>query len=388
MTQKLRLLHNLIIVLLGGSILASCFDDTTIEYDTYNDLAITSVVIGNVPRTVFTVNAHSKKDSTYESTLSGSGYPLTIDQVNNRVYNVDSLPYGVHPERIIFSSFTVKDGAIGVVIPGTDRDTVYATADTLDFSKGPRKFNLYGADGVSRRTYEVDVRVHRQKYDSVTWRKLTAAEWEIHRNEGPHVGNEYPVAGITFRLLDGKIEKSADGIRYETDRVADEDLANIPTGNLAWIHATSRAYSHIEEVLLYGTALQNDTLVSKVWRRNIDTTGETDYAWDYFNAGIENQLAAYGLRDAALYPYDKGYLLVGIRNNGTIAIQHSADRGRTWKTHAVLKLPASLKDRQCSSLKSALDKDSNLWLFIDEDEVWYGRAHSVSWNEEQLSFVN
>lgn len=387
MTKKLRLLHNLIIVLLGGSILASCFDDATTDYDAYNDLIITNVVIGNVPRTVFTVNSHSKKDSTYESTLSGSGYPMTIDQVNNRVYNVDSLPYGVHPERIIFSTFTVKDGAMAVVVPGTTRDTIYAPADSLDFSKGPRTFNLYGADGVSRRSYEVDVRVHKQKTDSVTWRQLTAAEWAIHKEQGPHVGQTYTAAGITFRLADGKMEKSGNGVDYEMDSVADDDLGHLPTGNLAWNHATSRIYSHIEEVLLYGTAVQGDTLVAKVWRRNIDTTGKDDYAWDYFNVSIENKYKALGLKDAALYKYDKGYLLVGIRNNGTIAIQHTDDRGRTWKNHSVLKLPSALKSKQCSSLKTALDDNSNLWLLIDDNEVWYGRAHSVSWKEEPVKFL-
>lgn len=399
MHKNLRLLHSLIILLLGGSILASCFDDTEVDYGTYNDLAVTSAIFGTLPRTVYSISAISKKDTAYESTLSATNYMLTIDQLNNTIYNVDSLPYGIHPERIIFSTFNVTGGAVAVVIPGTTRDTTYAPADTLDFSRfdeqgsRTRTFNLYGIDGTSRRSYKVDVRIHQQKADSLTWRHLTMADWDLHKTDAPHTGYEYAAAGINFRLTNGQIESSTNGTDYEADPMVEEDLVNLPDANLTWVSATSNAYNYIEEVLLYGTQThhdaqtQRDTLVSKIWRRNIDTTQKNEYAWDYFCSGPENSFMAPGLKDAALYTYDKGYLLVGIRNNGLLAVLYSADRGRTWKNHTYLRLPADLKSRKCSTLQSALDKDSNLWLLIDDNEVWYGRAHSVSWKEEPLSFT-
>lgn len=380
-------------MLIGGGILASCFENSEFDYEANNDLAVTAAAFGTLPRTVYTISAISKKDTAYESTLAATNYVLTIDQLANKVYNVDSLPYGIHPERIIFSSFTVQGGAAAVVVPGTSRDTSYAPADTLDFSrldgkgKRTRTFNLYGVDGSSRRSYDVEVRIHQQKEDSVTWRQLTKADWMLHESEMASTGNDYTVGGTAFRLDNGKMTKSVDGADYEDDDVAEADLAELPTDNITWMHTTSRAYNHIEEVLLYGTKTQADTLVARIWRRNIDTNGETDYAWDYFVSGLENSWLARGVKDAALYNYDDGCLLVGIRNNGLLSLQFSTDRGRIWKEHKYLRLPAALKGKKCSTLKSALDADNNLWLLIDDNEVWYGRAHSVSWKKEQLIFT-
>ena len=393
MSKTLRYLPTLIAILLGVSLVSSCFDDVEYDYSKNNDLIISNVAFGTLSRVLHTTTKSGADSLVYSTVSATSTYPLTIDHINNRIFNADSLPYGVRADKIIFSTFTVADGSMTIVVPGTEKDTLYQTADSLDFSQGYRDFNLYGIDGTSRRKYRVEVRIHQQKADSLTWRHLTMADWDLHKTDAPHTGNEYAAADINFRLANGQIESSTNGTDYEADPMVEEDLVNLPDANLTWVSATSNAYNYIEEVLLYGTQThhdaqtQRDTLVSKIWRRNIDTTQKNEYAWDYFCSGPENSFMAPGLKDAALYTYDKGYLLVGIRNNGLLAVLYSADRGRTWKNHTYLRLPADLKSRKCSTLQSALDKDSNLWLLIDDNEVWYGRAHSVSWKEEPLSFT-
>lgn len=381
------LLH-IIILLLGGSILVSCFDDgEAIEYN-YNDLILTNVAFGTLPRTMHTKNK-AGEDSTFQSSVSATNvYPFTIDHVNNVAYNLDSLPVGTRADKIIFSTFAVKDGSFAIKRLTADEDTVYVVADTLDFSQGYRDFSLFGIDGTSRRTYRVEVRIHQQKEDSVTWSQHSIEEFASHYVLPVEPATEYSAAGLSFTLVPGEniLVKAADETESTEDAVKAEDKQHLPTANIAWYNMTSRVDNNIEEVYLYGTRVQADTLASKFWRRNVSTNGTLQFGWDYFTTSVDNVYPLPILREARLFAYDKGMLLVGIDRTDKICVKYSVDRGRTWKKHPSLVLPASLSDLTVSSLSSQVDADSNLWLLIDGTTVWRGRAHQVTWNEDKRKY--
>lgn len=386
MSKALRILNYIAIILVSGSIFTACFDDYDYEEVNYNDLIVSNVQFGTLSRIMHTKNK-AGGDSTYNSTVSATtAYPFTIDHVNNMVYNLDSLPYGTRADKIIFSTFSVKDGATTVKSLTTGEDTIYATADTLDFSRGYREFSLYGSDGTSRRVYRVEVRIHKQTPDSLTWSQHTLDEWNAQSLSLGHTTADFSAAGLSFRLADGvMLAAGADG-NYAPDAIDNDDTPFLPTGNLAWISATSRNSKDLTEVFLYGTREHNGQLVSTLWRRNVDRTGVADMPWEYLPATPENLNPAPALHNATLLPYDKGYLLVGLNLAGGIVVKFSLDRGRTWKAHEYLVLPSSLKGRVATSLQAGIDDHSNLWLLIDGAEVWRGRAHSVDWAEVRRVF--
>ena len=387
MFKNLRLLYKFFILLLCGSTLVSCFEDTDVDLSGYNDLMLSAVSFGTLPRILHT-HTTDGRDSTFTTTVSAStAYPFTIDHINNVAYNLDSLPVGTCADKIIFSTFTVRDGSVLLKKMTSDEDTLYATADTIDFSNGYREFKLFGSDGTSKRTYKVEVRIHKQNLDSVTWRKLTLDDWKAKQISPAVYSNEYSDGTRTFRVTDEKICVSTDGENFTDDAMEDAGANDLPTGNFAWYHGLTRIDKNVEEVLLYGTVEEGDSLAGRVWRRNIDLTGSYEMKWEYLTATFEVAYPVRGLRNPSLCKYDKGLLLTGIGNDGRLCIKYSPDYGRTWKNHVYMRVPAALTSRTLTSLQSTIDADGNLWLLLNEEEVWYGRVHSVMWNEDQREFT-
>lgn len=386
MTKNLRFLHSLIVVILAGCFMTSCFDNEEIDASNYNDLIISNISFGTLPRVMHT-KAKDGSDSTYTTTFNAkTDYPFTIDHFSNTAYNVDSLPYGIKADKIVFSAFTIADGNMALRTLNNDKDTLYAVADTVDFSQGYRLFNLFGVDGTSKRQYRVEVRIHKQKADSLTWSQYTVDEFASRKPVAKLPANEFEALDHHFSVIEDAIYDSLSADEEPVAEELDDKAENLPNANFAWITLPSRAYDYIHEVILYGTRNVEGKDYAKLWRRNIDTTGAHRYIWEYLPSTVENYNPLPTLHDASLYVYDEGLLLVGLNTDGKIVVKYSAEHGRTWKNHSVLVLPSSLKDRSASSLESFIDADSNLWLLIDGNEVWRGRAHSVGWNKEQTIF--
>lgn len=387
-----RALLSLIAVLLTSLLPTSCLKtDEETDFTQYNDLFVSSAALGTLPRYLHTT-ASDGTDSIYQTTVSAASlYPLSIDHLSNTIYNADSLPVGVDAGKIIFSAFNVSQGTLAIEKPGTEEDTLYTTTDSIDFSDGPRKFKLYGLDGTSRRTYTVDIRIHREAIDSLTWRQLTLEDWNSEERQCGHGGPAFEACGLQFRLRSGGIDVCRADEDAETAAVADgieeENVGELPTDNAAWILLDGTADQQTKQALLYGTVQQADSLASRIWRRYIDTTGARAYGWEYLPATVENRYPARALRSPNLLAYDAGLLLVGIDREGHISLKYSIDGGRIWKNHNYLQLPEELKTRTASSLQAGIDAHHNLWLLIDEEETWYGRLHSVDWKTENGIFI-
>lgn len=387
MSKTLRYLPTLLAILLGASLVSSCFDDEEYDITRNNDLIVSNVAFGTLPRLLHTKGV-SGADSIVRSTVDAkTTYPLTIDHVGNRIFNADSLPYGIPADKIIFSAFTVADGTMTLVVPGTEKDTLYQTADTLDFSQGYRDFNLYGIDGTSRRKYRVEVRIHQQKDDSLTWTPYTTEEFWAHKPQSNSQSPTFSTAGFTFRLESDGISVSTDGTDFRPEVISDDDKDCLPTADVNWARRTSPVDEAIEEVFLYGTRNDDDNLTAHFWRRNIDTKGQFSYEWEYMPIVADNFNRLRPLHHAMMTNYDKGLILVGIDAEGKVAIKYSADYGRTWKNHSTLILKEPLKSLKPETLEAYVDADSNLWILVDGKDAWRGRAHKVGWNVEQHTFT-
>lgn len=151
----------------------SCADETKYEYS--SDCAITSFTLGSITRTMHTTDSDGE-DSTYTITYSGSYYPMTIDQVNMKIYNRDSLPYGSSVKSVLatisaYGQVAYREtGFEGEVIADWK---VYSSSDSIDFSN-PVIFRVVSNDGKGEKDYEVQVNVAQQEEQTIQWHEESA----------------------------------------------------------------------------------------------------------------------------------------------------------------------------------------------------------------------
>lgn len=109
-------------------------------------------------------------------TIHGKHYKFSIDQLNRRIYNSDSLPVGSDTiiDRILIDTFSVS----GWITSGSPTDTLFVLADSVSLLPAMNKgnngmeFTIHAADGVTTRKYTLEVRVHLQDPDSLEWREM------------------------------------------------------------------------------------------------------------------------------------------------------------------------------------------------------------------------
>lgn len=162
----------LILALFTGIVFTACNSDDDENLVLSRDCIVKNIVLGNLqlPRTV---KDSKGNDSTYIIDIAGINYPMSIDQINGRIYNQDSLPKGTDLTKVLFSILEVT-GYATVKSLVTGEDTVMTNKDTLDFSM-PRKVTVHASDRAFSREYTLEVRVHNEDPDSIKWHSLTSS---------------------------------------------------------------------------------------------------------------------------------------------------------------------------------------------------------------------
>lgn len=152
---KLMLLmkNKLVLFLVGCCVLAlsSCLGNDEVETQTIKD-----------PQ----VKAFSLKN---DSVSGLNSVKFSIDQLNDRIYNVDSMPYGTKIEKVV-CTFTPSSGfyALQVYQEATGDTIMWNGSDSLNFSK-PVVFITTAYDGVTKKTYHAQVNIHQCVPDSLEW---------------------------------------------------------------------------------------------------------------------------------------------------------------------------------------------------------------------------
>ena len=159
--MKGRILLPLLAVLLTG---VSCLGET--EKVTSPQAAITSFTIGYYPVRVHDINWHGRDTIIYE-TQGGVMYPMTIDQLNNEIYNIDSLAYGSDISAV--TSTVVSTGTLFYCYAdNTDESYLWSSYDSIDFTRR-LLFTVVSTDGTYTRKYNVKVNVRTVFPDSLIW---------------------------------------------------------------------------------------------------------------------------------------------------------------------------------------------------------------------------
>jgi len=151
----------LVAVLVSG---VSCMDEVKKELTPH--AAITSFVVG-----YYNVEFHDLNDQGQDTVVyyreGGSKYPMTIDQANNLIYNVDSLPYGANVRKVL--TLVYSEGTVYYRY-GDNPDSVVAwsTYDSIDFTR-PLIYTAVSSDGTYKRDYTVKLNVRSVFPDSLLW---------------------------------------------------------------------------------------------------------------------------------------------------------------------------------------------------------------------------
>ena len=153
-----RYIYTLCVILVGSSCLLSCMkssDDTVV---TYYETAITNMQLSAVNRKIHTTTSKGA-DTTYVKKLTT--FPkFTVDHVNGRIFNADSLPSDCDLSRVLVtltaSSYT---GTLFIKDLGSDNLIFYSSTDSIDFTS-PREFRAYNTDGSLYKSYQVTMNAH------------------------------------------------------------------------------------------------------------------------------------------------------------------------------------------------------------------------------------
>lgn len=169
--MKIRILPSLVAGIMTATFfLSSCLGNDYEEIEYPSTSSITSFSIGTLHQT-FYVKSSEGEDSVYTDTISYADVPFTIDQINRKIYNKDSLPKDVDITRVVAS---ISADYAAVYYVKNNKDTIWTTTDSLDFSK-PVTFKVMTFNPTLNQfdfgaSYEVSVNVHKLNPDSLVWK--------------------------------------------------------------------------------------------------------------------------------------------------------------------------------------------------------------------------
>ena len=176
--MKIKFLPLIAVLFAATSIMTSCLDNDVEQVTYTSETSITGFSLGtlNIDRIG---KDKDGKDSAYVDTLDCSEYPFTINQMTREIENKDSLPYGTHIDKVM-TSVTYDAGALAYRPKGTDKDTLWTSTDSIDFSGDTRtmstvtpiEFKVYAYSGAIGQAYKVKINVHQQVPDTIAWKKF------------------------------------------------------------------------------------------------------------------------------------------------------------------------------------------------------------------------
>lgn len=410
----MKRIFNALYVLLGALLtLTSCLGSSDEDAAVYSDMAITAITLGTLNRYTETTSSTTGNDTIIKSTMTGSAFNMTIDQIGSRIYNHDLLPSGTDLKHVLISSITTKNNGIVTIKSQTsDSIRIYSSSDSIDLSV-PRVFRVFSSDLQGYRDYMVELKINANSGMSFEWKKLETrtdlAGWTdkhlvafgdsvslVNGNMVTSVGCAYRLNGTTIersenmvlwstmgtdnlnRLLgtdakevyalstDNKLKCSIDEGATWQDETLDEDASLLPVSDVAM---TAFDYSPIDSasyLLMVGTDANGQM---RIWRKICQHGGSAQGGkWVYMVTDQTNTFVLPLLQNPSLTYYNGKVLALGSDK----VIYETRDQGITWRESTIYKIPASLTG---SRVTMVADSQERLWLVTDTGELWRGTKY-------------
>jgi len=372
-----RYISTLCTMLVCALLVTSCLKDADDDTEYTNNTAIVTFKMATVNRYVHTTSS-TGADSVYKSTLSDP-VVFTIDQLQHKIYNTDSLPSDVDLNHVLATISSKNSGTVVINYPnknGEDSLLYYSSTDSIDF-EALKDLRVYAQDGSGYRSYNVTINVHKAQTNRMIWEQMTAADlpaadskkaqWEqLAEAAGMKQFIGYGTAEGYAYNNDGQMMVTRDnGTTWTADEL-DEDASWLPTDNMAFVSWPYAANDSTDYQLLIGT---NSQVASAfvVWRKIAEYSKHSlPSKWVMIPTADHGNYYLPKMDNINLVRFNGVVLAIG--NNKKIYV--SRDQGLTWKTSSKYTLPDALGT---SNLNVMTDANGYLWLEgKDTGEVWRG----------------
>lgn len=161
-----KIVKSLLFPLIGALFMTSCLGAAE-ETELSSTVALLTFQIEDL-KTVHTIQNDNGEDSTYTTVMSGTSVKFTIDQVNQKVYNTDSIAYGTDITRVLVN--VTSDGYVSYMKEDGNMSSI---EDSIDFTH-PVTFRVVSYDELYTRDYEVRLNRHQVHPDSTQWKQVNA----------------------------------------------------------------------------------------------------------------------------------------------------------------------------------------------------------------------
>ena len=317
-----KLLLCVLCATMSAVLCTGCSTGTTDE-DTSDYCYISSLTIGTLRRTIVKRTGHNETSTTV-SLIYTTGWNFTIDQVNNEIFNRDSLPTGCARRTLLDISYR---GASLLYRPHNLAESIdwiaYSSTDSIDIPEnGGVDFLVNGADGSSR-VYNLKLNIHKQEEGDWTWQDMTGAldmsDWTEAKMA--NIGQSVILYGRTSSGW--SMKRSTEGGEWE-----DVTVSGLPTT------------TELSRMVSDGDVLYVNDGEGKVWQ---STDGA---AWT--EQGITDVWRPVGISAQRLYDIKDGKLRSTLLTNGA-----------EWQEETLDDKPADMTDFN--------DMDSVRCLFYETD---------------------
>lgn len=389
--------------------LTSCLKDNNSDSSvTYSDAAITAITLGSLNCYTQTTSSNTGNDTIIKTVLTGSSYYMTVDQVNNQIYNNIELPLGTDLAHVLLSDISTKNNSIATLKdPSTGKYALISASDSIDFTT-PRILRVYSSDLTYERDYTMTLTASKTDGMKLGWKKTateSALEGWTDKNliafadsvrlvdrgivvkdsiayrvngtmvqQSKDLNNWEDVASANLSILlgvatteifalgtDGKMKHSEDNGLTWQDETLDEDASLLPVSQIA---LTSWNYAPIDSadyVLMAGTNQEGSICL---WRKVSQYGGDSKGGqWVFMPIESDNYFVLPQQNNLSLAYLDKTVYALG--SNKTMYT--SRDQGITWHPNSNYALP---DDIQGTEFVMTVDTQGNLWLVTNAGQVW------------------
>lgn len=407
----MKKIFNALYVMLAALLtLTSCLGSSEDETVLYSDMAITAITLGTLNKYTETTSSTTGNDTIIKSTMTGSAFSMTIDQLGNRIYNQDLLPLGTDLKHVLISSISTKNnGIVTIKSPTSDSIRIFSTTDSIDLSY-PRVFRVFSSNLEDYRDYTVELKIDETSNLSFGWKKMdtradlagwsdkhlvafgdsvclvdcqvvakdsyafrlngTSIEYSDDMTNWAVMGSDnlkqllgMGTKGLFALSNDGKMKRSDDNGATWQEETLDEAATLLPVSDVAM---TSFDYAPIDSadfLLMVGTDAAGQM---QVWRKINQYGGPIKGGkWVYMPVDNTNTFVLPQLKQLSMAYYNGRILVLGNDN----IIYESRDQGITWFASMTYTIPASLTG---SYVTMASDSKNRLWLVTDTGELWRG----------------